>query len=796
VLNEPEMGNCKSSGASATLSTSTSNHTAATRGDDEDADIPNSLVCVVCYSLLATSTSFSCGHTLCWTCAEKWLGDDLDEGARKGCPECRQPVGELRRCIALDHLAAEVAARWPAGSLRLEQWEQARDAGLALASRYAERHAAKRTDAQQSETFARLGIRRGWGGEPQNGLTPYGVTFNETYENDDTFFDTAPFAPFLMPRQGTSVPFGTSSSEASSSDEEEEYHDDALELQEDTDTVLPSALRWMNENLPGSAMSGDDVDEDSVYNSSSEDEAVSPTGQTPSYRDPASASSFYRMDPEIRRSTGGHNVYSLMSRVDSTGGSNNNHQVLENTDSAQTTRTTAAATAADHGPEGLRGFLGLFVQQNDSNTSTMRVTAGGGSSSSVEASLELLFDVMEVETADSSAKEVLASNNATEGAPIESVSPDDTGIMASTVESHTIAESAAASAAAAAASVAAVVKLSWDSAGTIVTASAPPAPAPDSPSAFAGSTSLEAILGESNSSSSQPPNPPSGAEATLDVRSISSAASETASTDTRKGCSLCSVAFKAGVVRVRKSGPFSMWAHWRCFAESSLVQVCRSCALEAAHISRRPDNLRLEPSSLSLGVTGSNAEASPLATSEHSSATTPRVRLYLRCDFLDASRATMSDAVDAGVCGPLERTRQRQKAVVASSLDAALTANVACSWLEVVSSGSLWSNDRLVNLNAENAGVANRRYRMQEGEVEPWAAVPSAEQWQDRRSRHQRNALLETNQVSEPHRDVQGAESDSSDDDESRHEPTSATASEEEDGIGLSGDGAQPVAPS
>jgi len=788
------MGNCKSA-ASAAPVTNTSNHTAATRGgDEEDVDIPSSLVCVVCYSLLATSTSFSCGHTLCWSCAEKWLGEDLDEGDCKGCPECRQPVGELRRCIALDHLAAEVAARWPAGSSRLEQWEQARDAGLALASCYAERHPAKRADAQQSEALPRLGMRRGWRGEPDNWLTPYGLAFNEPYENDDTFFATAPFAPFLMPRQGTSVPFGTSSSEASSSDdEEEEYHDDALELQEDTDAVLPQASRWMNDNISGSPMNDDDAEDGNSFNSSSEDEAASPDRRNPNGNRLAIATSLRRLDPNIRSSNGEINVHMYNSRNNIVGGPYNDRQESERNDSVQNSRTTAAATAADRGPEGLRGFLGLFVQQNGSSDSAMHVTAEGNSSSPVEATLELLFDVMEAEGLDSSVDNVTsASANMPEASSTGSLPPEYTDIDASILESPSMAESAAASAAAAAASVAAVVKLSWDSAGTIVNANTPPAP----DISVANRDSLEGRdTTQQNvpTTSSQPPLPPTLVETTLQEHFDSRTSPQMAADVTRKGCYLCSVAFKAGVVRVRKAGPLSLWAHWRCFAESSLVQVCHACALDAAHGSRRSDNRRPEPS-LNPAPTDANAGASPVAAPEHSAASTPRVRLHLRCDFLDASQATMNEAVDAGVCGPLERTRQRQRAVVASSLGAALTASVACSWLEIVRSGSLWSRNRPVGSSDEVIEAANRLYTG-EGEVDLLAAVP-AERRRGRGNRHHSNTVhVSISQQIAPLGNVEGAESASSDgDDESRHEPTSATASEEEDDIGLRGDGAQPIA--
>jgi hypothetical protein len=70
--------------------------------DALEENIPSSLICNVCFTLLATATTFSCGHVLCWKCAHRWVGDDK----MKGCPECRKPVGEFRRCIALDHMVS------------------------------------------------------------------------------------------------------------------------------------------------------------------------------------------------------------------------------------------------------------------------------------------------------------------------------------------------------------------------------------------------------------------------------------------------------------------------------------------------------------------------------------------------------------------------------------------------------------------------------------------------------------------------------------------------------------------
>ena len=147
-----------------------SSRSSSTKVDVEE-NVPASLICVVCFSLLATATSFNCGHVLCWKCADQWIGAEYET---KGCPECRQPVGELRRCIAIDHMAAEVAGKWPAGSEKRDAWNEAVAAGLAAANAYTSRQAEKR----EEQALARLGIRRGWVGEAGRGLGPGGVLFD------------------------------------------------------------------------------------------------------------------------------------------------------------------------------------------------------------------------------------------------------------------------------------------------------------------------------------------------------------------------------------------------------------------------------------------------------------------------------------------------------------------------------------------------------------------------------------------------------------------------------------------
>jgi hypothetical protein len=170
--------------------------------------------------------------------------------------------------------------------LRFEQWQRARDAGLALASCYAERQAAQRADAQQTEALARLGMRRGWAGEPGRGLTPFGLAFNEAYENDDEDFMTAaPFGPSLLPRRAaSSVLFGSSSETSSSDYEEEEYPDDAIELQDDTGTALFPATRWVGDgSTNGSGASSDEEEEEELRRGRRRDRRACPHTSSSSY---------------------------------------------------------------------------------------------------------------------------------------------------------------------------------------------------------------------------------------------------------------------------------------------------------------------------------------------------------------------------------------------------------------------------------------------------------------------------------------------------------------------------------
>ena len=121
----------------------------------DDLLFDESLMCVVCFGLVATAASLECGHTSCWTCLDQWL---QSSGNKRCCPHCRRrvKVGSLRRCIALDNLvnlnpcpchshgdhtlcgrgrlqAQEVAMKWDAH--QTSEWQARRIKGLELATK-------------------------------------------------------------------------------------------------------------------------------------------------------------------------------------------------------------------------------------------------------------------------------------------------------------------------------------------------------------------------------------------------------------------------------------------------------------------------------------------------------------------------------------------------------------------------------------------------------------------------------------------------------------------------------------
>jgi hypothetical protein len=252
------------------------------------------------------------------------------------------------------------------------------------------------------------------------------------------------------------------------------------------------------------------------------------------------------------------------------------------------------------------------------------------------------------------------------------------------------------------------------------------------------------------------------------------------------------VAFKAGVVRVREAGPLSPWAHWRCFAEPSLLPLCRRAALDAARLSGPAARAKLEP----LLLNAADATAAPVASSDsgYPAAAAPLVRLQLRCDLLGASAAASEGVRTAlGDRGPLGRTRQRQRAAVAGSLDAALAGSADRRWLEIERSGTLWDDDGHAGTIVETVSADDSRHE-EEGEQLRSAAV-RAEPRPGSSSRRNNHAarLAATHGV---HRaGIRSAEKSSSEEeDDLRQEPTSASASEDDDNHGSS-DEAQPVVP-